>query len=78
VNELAKRWHDREEAFKRKLGSEIPRYQQAAATGDFDTALVFAGEGLDLVREVLPAATIVERLIAEAEKAISQGADLLR
>jgi hypothetical protein len=29
---------------------------------DFDTALVFAGEGIDLVDAVLPAADIVKRI----------------
>ena len=40
-----------------------------AAVGDFDTAVIFAGEGLDLIRDVRPAAEIVASLVAEAEQA---------
>jgi len=78
ANRLSQRWHDRDDAFKQALATEIPRYQEAVAKGDFDTAVIFAGEGLDLVQEVLQAAAIVERLMAETGTALAAGAGLLR
>lgn len=45
-------------------GREQPRYTAAVEQGDFDTAAVWAGEGIDLIREVAPAGEIVRRLVA--------------
>jgi nitronate monooxygenase len=39
----------------------------AAAAGDFETAVVFAGEGLDRIHDVPRASEIVDRLVGEAE-----------
>jgi hypothetical protein len=40
---------------------------------DFDTALVWAGEAVDLVTSVEPAATLVARIGAEAEARLRAG-----
>jgi nitronate monooxygenase len=45
-----------------------------AAAGDVDTAVVWAGEGLDLVRDVEPAATILGRIVDEAAGALEKAA----
>ena len=42
-----------------KDGSSLKRAERQ----DFDTALIFAGEGVDLIDEILPAAEIVRRLV---------------
>ncbi|HUN50617.1 MAG TPA: nitronate monooxygenase [Candidatus Sulfotelmatobacter sp.] len=67
ANSLSERWHDRDEAFTAALAAEAPRYRAAVTAGDFDTAVIFAGEGLDLVRDIPAAGEIVERLAGEAE-----------
>ena len=64
-NTFTAAWHGHEEELAQQT-SERERYQRASAAGDFDTALIWAGEGVDGVREVEPAAVIVERVIAEA------------
>lgn len=71
VNDFARRWHGREQELESAIEAEKPRYLAALAAGDTDTMVVWAGQGIDLIREVLPAAEIVSRLLAEADQALS-------
>lgn len=66
-NAFTTRWHGHEDALQAAQAEEQPRYAAAAAAGDLDTALVWAGEGVDLVREVRPAAAIVGDIVRDAE-----------
>jgi len=66
VNDFTQRWHGREQELDRALTAEMPRYREAAAAGKVDTSVVFAGECVDLIRDVAPAAEIVARIVAEA------------
>lgn len=77
ANELSKNWHGREAELAAAMASEKPRYQVAAAQGDFDQAVIFAGEGLDLIRDVPAASAIVERMVSEAEANLHAGAALV-
>jgi NAD(P)H-dependent flavin oxidoreductase YrpB (nitropropane dioxygenase family) len=56
---------------RRPDGTEIVRYQSVSArdvvTGDVDALSLWAGQGIGLVNEVLPAAAIVRRTVAGAE-----------
>ena len=45
---------------------------QDAAWADFDTAAVWVGEGIDLIRDVAPAGEIVRRLVAETDAALAR------
>jgi nitronate monooxygenase len=74
VNRLTRRWHGREAELEQAVPIEQPRYAAAAAAGDVDTAVVWAGEGLDLVRDVEPAATILGRIVDEAAGALEKAA----
>lgn len=74
-NPFADRWCGDEAGL---LEGEEARYQAAVAAGDFDIAPVYAGEGIDLIREVLPAEAIVTGLVAAAEAALSRAAALRR
>jgi nitronate monooxygenase len=53
-------------------GSEIVRYQsvsvRADVTGDIDALSLWAGQGVGLIHEVLPAAEIVRRTVDDAER----------
>jgi nitronate monooxygenase len=71
-NVFSGRWHGREVELEKNLASEAARYAQAAETNDLDMRVVFAGEAVDLVRDVKPAAAIVETLVREAEAALSR------
>lgn len=76
VNDFTRRWHGREEALEAALASEGPRYLEASASGDLDTALTWSGEGVDLVRDTPTAAELVQRIVAEAEAVLTAGAAL--
>jgi nitronate monooxygenase len=49
---------------------ERARYAAAAASGEVDTAVVFAGEGIHLTHAVEPAGVILECVFGEAEAAL--------
>ncbi|HLI10456.1 MAG TPA: nitronate monooxygenase [Alphaproteobacteria bacterium] len=74
ANELSRRWHGAEAGLGAALKEEKPRYAAAVQAGDFETAVIFAGEGLDLVCDIPTAAEIVERLASEAEELLERAA----
>lgn len=61
-NAFTAAWHGNERALRERLESERRRYLAAVERRDFDVALVFAGEAVDLIDSVLPAAEIVKRI----------------
>jgi nitronate monooxygenase len=69
-NDFTRTWNGRE-AELAKAPAEGPRYAAANAAGDYDTAVLWAGEGADFVTEVEPAARIVARIVAEAGDALA-------
>jgi len=69
-NRFSQTWHGSEAALAAGAASENPRY--AAAAGDVDIAVMFTGEGIDLIHAVEPAGEILERVIAEAEAALAR------
>jgi nitronate monooxygenase len=71
-NDLTERWHGREGQMGEVLAMERARYAEAAARQDFDTAVVFAGEDVDLIRDIRPAAEIIKDLISGAGKALAR------
>ena len=64
-NEFSERWRGRE-AELMQHPEESERFAKARADGDFDTAAVIAGEAVDLIGDIPPAAEIVERITREA------------
>ena len=70
-NDFTARWHSREPELAAELEDEKLRYQAAAARGDVDTVVVFAGECTDLIDDVPPAGEMVARLVREAERALA-------
>jgi nitronate monooxygenase len=72
TNRFSETWHGREAALAAAGESERARYAAAAAGGDVDTAVVFAGEGIDLIHAVEPARVILERIVGEAEAALAR------
>ena len=72
-NRLFERWHDAEEALRAQPGdSLVAAYRAAQEAGDFDTAGVIIGEAAGLIADVLPAGAIVERMVADAEAALTR------
>ncbi|OIQ92268.1 nitronate monooxygenase [mine drainage metagenome] len=77
-NRFMERWDGREGELALALERERPGYQAAAGAGDYDTAVVWAGEAVDLIKAVDSAATLVARIGAEAEARLRIGAGLAR
>jgi nitronate monooxygenase len=77
-NRFMERWDGRESGLTVALETERAAYQAAVREGDYDTAVVWAGEAADLIRSVESAAALVERISAEAEAQLHIGAKLAR
>ena len=71
-NRFSATWHGHEEALRAAAEREDARYAAAAKSGDFDTAVVYTGESIDLIGAVEPAGIIVERVVREAEAALAR------
>jgi nitronate monooxygenase len=72
-NRLSERWHGREAELQAQVADERERYRAAAAVGDVSSAVVWASEAIDLIRDLPPAGEIVERMISEAGAALERG-----
>ncbi|HZP19122.1 MAG TPA: nitronate monooxygenase [Bauldia sp.] len=72
ANRLTEEWHGREAEMATSAETEKARYAKAAAAGDIDVAVVFAGEGIDLIRSIEPAGTVLDRILREAETALAR------
>jgi nitronate monooxygenase len=66
-NRFMKRWDGYEHDLAAALETERAAYQAAACEGDVDTALVWAGEVVDLIKSVEGAAALVAQISAQAE-----------
>ena len=77
-NAFMERWQGHEDALAAALDVERTRYRNAVDDDDFATALVWAGEAVDLVTSVEPAATLVARISAEAEALLRSGVARVR
>ncbi len=64
-NRFVERWHGREQALATDA-SALEGYRAAQQRGDFDEALVWGGEVVDLISSVEPAATLTERIGLDA------------
>jgi nitronate monooxygenase len=71
-NRFIARWRGHERALVAQSEIESVAYRAAVRNEDFDTAVVWAGEGVDLITEVEPAAQIVRRIGAEAEELLTR------
>lgn len=60
------------------MGGVSGRHLAAARGGNYDTAVVWAGEAVDLIKSVEGAAALVARISADAEAQLRTGARLAR
>ena len=61
-NAFMARWQGREDELARALPAAADAFFAAQRAEDFDTAMVWAGEAVDLIHDVSPAAQIVARI----------------
>jgi nitronate monooxygenase len=64
-NGFPERWRGREAELMQHQ-DEAARYAKARAENDFETAVVIAGEAVDLITEILPAAEVVRSMMTQA------------
>jgi len=76
-NRFMARFDGREDVLVATLDRERDAYFAAVERDDFDTALVWAGEGIDLVKSVEPAAKLVRDIGDDAEARLRGAASLL-
>src|SRR5215212_8118070 len=77
-NNFMERWEGRENDLISALDEEIPGFRAAVRNGDFDTAMIWAGEGVDVISDVAPAGELVKRIGAETEACLRHSSELLR
>jgi nitronate monooxygenase len=68
------RWLGREADSLRQIEVEAARYAAACEDNDFDVAVVIAGEAVEFINDVPPAAIIVERIVSEAARLLGAAA----
>jgi nitronate monooxygenase len=77
-NRVTREWAAREEQARGQFGALKELYAQARADGDFDVMPVIVGEGIGLIGKRLPAAQIVESMVADAARALKDGSTFVR
>jgi nitronate monooxygenase len=75
-NRFMDQWHGHERNLEEALGTVRTDFQTAIRDGDYDTAMVWAGEAVDLIESVEGAAALVQRISAEAKACLRFGASL--
>ena len=76
-NRFMERWEGRENDLSAALDEEIPGFRAAVRDGDFDRAMIWAGEGVDVISDVAPAGELVRRIGAETEACLRHASKLL-
>lgn len=78
ANDFSRKWDGHESELEQNLVREAEAYWTAARAGDTSKAVVFAGEGLDLIHDIRPAGDIVRAIAESAERLlkIKAGVDL--
>jgi len=77
-NLFFERWNGRESDLQGALETERPAYQSATREGDYETAMVWAGEAVDLIKSVERASALVVRISVEAEAQLQLGSRLMK
>lgn len=76
-NTFSARWNGREDALSAEQKQQEEIYLKTAPD-DFGTRVVWAGEGVDLIKDSPAASEIIERVVAQAAEILAQGAKLVR
>lgn len=76
-NAFFEQWHGREDTLQAGQKQAEAGYLASSAT-DFSQRVVWAGEGVDLVRDIPTARDVIERIVEEAAAVLQGGAALVR
>ena len=72
-NRFIERWAGREWALRQHQSEALAAVQAARRAGDTEEAPLSFGQDAGLIRDILPAGEIVRRIVADAERLLSQG-----
>ena len=67
ANDFTAKWHGHEADLVPRVAELKDQWWAAQRTGDTRQAVVFAGEGVDLITSIRPAGDVVRDIAAEAE-----------
>src|SRR5215475_723702 len=76
-NDFFNHWHGQEEALEGQQKQAEAAYL-ASASNDFGQRVVWAGESVDLVRDIPTAREVIERIVEQAASVLQGGATLVR
>ncbi len=76
-NDFSEQWHGKEEALQGQQKQAEAGYL-ASPANDFGQRVVWAGESVDLVRDIPTAREVIERIVDEAAAVLHGGAALVR
>jgi len=76
-NDFFERWHGKEEVLTEQQ-KEVDASYSATAPDDLNQRVVWAGESVDLVRDIPSAQDLIERIVDEASAVLRGGAALVR
>jgi nitronate monooxygenase len=71
TNEFWRQWSGREDELATSPEATA-QLVEARRSGDYDRAFVYAGQGVGLLRDVLPAATVVASMASEAHRLLAR------
>lgn len=77
-NAFTARWHGHEAELERDIAAQLPDYDQAVREQNHEIALAWAGEAVDFVRRVEPAAQVLAALAEETVQALRGSSALVR
>ncbi|MEP7281637.1 MAG: nitronate monooxygenase [Rubrivivax sp.] len=76
-NAFMQRWQGREDELAAARAVESPAYQEATRAEDFETAMVWAGEAVDLIASVEAAGALVRQISEQAEACLRSAGPLI-
>lgn len=71
INEFVAKWHHNEQELRQLTATQKPVYFAAQEACDTNVAVVWAGEGIDVISDIAEAGEIVHRIMTTAEKILS-------
>ena len=77
-NKFSEKWRGREAELLQHQDEEAAKFSEAREKGDLDIAAVIAGEAVDLIVDIPPAAVIVDRMVNEATTLLSSASNRYR
>jgi nitronate monooxygenase len=76
-NDFYLRWHGNEELLQAER-TDAEKAYLATKPDDFSARVIWAGEGVDLVKDVPSAVELIERIVDEAASVLARGARMVR